>query len=74
MHFNFMLHTKVYSRSLATYVVVAITNDVRKPDACVFVVTTYISMPWLISYLMVWLANKVKTIATAVCLTVYILL
>ena len=31
---------KVYSRSLATEVVVVTTNDVRKPDACVFVVTT----------------------------------
>ena len=28
----------VCSRSLATEVVVATTNDVRKPDACVFVV------------------------------------
>ena len=31
-----MLHNiKVYSRSLATEVVVATTNDVRKTDACV---------------------------------------
>ena len=40
IHLLAFFPAKVYSRSLATEVAVATTNDVRKPDACVFVVTT----------------------------------